>query len=737
MPEGINEGTIKAAEALIKDPEGVVKGAEAAASKAEETLQNARTYTRDARGRFARAVKGVTKTATVAGAGAEAASLFGNKSNNGNDSDNASTQPGASKTKSVPNPGANSPAGRIDLPSITPAEDIANNVDDSSFSDTRGIKGSTVDTGSEGISNRKLNRIISLLESILSVEKSSMRAMGAGFRNLAQIEIQGFNAQANRQQASDMERTSAGGGGGFFGSMGIQNPGRAAAGGLKSLGAAVLGSFALGALIEGAKNMEGDDAKGHPVQDTADHDKVFGTYKDKYGKRWAQMFIDEVEGQLSKKKGFQQDLADSPQAAAGDIYLAIKNLFDKSSKEDQSKLIQQIAYLLKLKPEQVQAQIVEVNKPSRQIGRTVSQAVSNALVNSVTYGVTGAQKLAGLIGGGATTTAGNAFNALGMTGIGNKLQNKGNDFTDMEMHSADQARLQMKRSLRENTSMETQYDIGRHQDAYKFTTAGTDAAEAIIGPGKFGFGKLLFGAGVGGLGMFGGEGKHDIFAYARQGDIHFNGEDGSAPKSLLDSIGKGESGSEGYDSYYAKAKIKPSKPISEMTLGEIKEWQEQNRRAGSKSTAVGKYQYIYKTLKEVQQELNLPDSTVFSPEIQDKFATKSLNNRGLQQFEQGKISAKQFQDNVAQEWASVMASNGKGVYDKDGINHATNNIAGVLASIDTESLKPQTQIASAAPVSSPVMINQGGTNISRNTTIQNASAAAPPWLQDNVMASFG
>lgn len=733
MPEGINEGTIKAAEALIKDPEGVVKGAEAAASKAEKTLQNARTYTRDARGRFASAVKSTTKTATAAGAGAEAASLFGNKSNNGNDSDNASTQPGASKTKSVPNPGANSPAGRIDLPSITPAEDIANSVDDSSFSDTRGVKGSWGNAGGEGMSNRKLNRIISLLESILSVEKSSMRAMGAGFRNLAQIEIQGFNAQANRQQASDMERTSAGGNGGFFGSMGIQNPGRAAAGGLKSLGAAVLGSFALGALIEGAKNMEGDDTKGHPVQDTADHDKVFGTYKDKYGKRWAQMFIDDIEEQLSKKRGFQQDLADSKQAAAGDIYLAIKNLFDKSSKEDQGKLIQQIAYLLKLKPEQVQAQIVEVNKPSRQIGRTASQAVSNALVNSATWGVTQLQKGAGYVGGGAMIWAGKALTAAGASRAGDYLQQKGGDFTEKEIHSAHDAQLQMKHYLRENTSMETQYDIGRHQDAYKFATAGTDAAEAIVGPGKLGFGKLLFGAGVGGLGMFGGEGKHDIFAYARQGDIHFDGEGSKTVhgrKLTPEAAARAKKAvaffqSKGWSKEQAEGLVDNLLVESNYTLDPhqgqigggggygIAQWTSKDRKKQFASTEGVSLEHstFEQQLDFVNWELNHTEKNAGN-KLRDSNTISDASKVVTRYYERPKEVDQQ---------SEFRAAYGEALFKQ----------------FDQESLKPQTQIASAAPVSSPVVISQGGTNISRNTTIQNASAAAPPWLQDNVIASFG
>lgn len=47
------------------------------------------------------------------------------------------------------------------------------------------------------------------------------------------------------------------------------------------------------------------------------------------------------------------------------------------------------------------------------------------------------------------------------------------------------------------------------------------------------------------------------------------------------------------------------------------------------------------------------DDAVFSPELQDSLGVALLNRRGLQSYQAGRISARQFQANLAHEWASV------------------------------------------------------------------------------------
>ncbi|MFO0728801.1 MAG: peptidoglycan-binding protein [Myxococcota bacterium] len=98
------------------------------------------------------------------------------------------------------------------------------------------------------------------------------------------------------------------------------------------------------------------------------------------------------------------------------------------------------------------------------------------------------------------------------------------------------------------------------------------------------------------------------------------------------------------------------KPISSMTLGEVKALQDRiykNPRNGWNSNPVGKYQIIGPTLKGLQKSLNLSDDTVFSPEIQDKMGMQLLRQRGLDKYQAGQMSADAFQREIAGEWASI------------------------------------------------------------------------------------
>ena len=66
---------------------------------------------------------------------------------------------------------------------------------------------------------------------------------------------------------------------------------------------------------------------------------------------------------------------------------------------------------------------------------------------------------------------------------------------------------------------------------------------------------------------------------------------------LLDEIARVESkkgafGTSGYDAIYSGATVRPPKPISQMTVGEFKNYQNELVRNGSKSSAGGRYQFI-------------------------------------------------------------------------------------------------------------------------------------------------
>lgn len=100
---------------------------------------------------------------------------------------------------------------------------------------------------------------------------------------------------------------------------------------------------------------------------------------------------------------------------------------------------------------------------------------------------------------------------------------------------------------------------------------------------------------------------------------------------------------------------RPNKPISQMTLAEVKAYQKELLRnsGGMNSSAVGKYQIVGKTLRGLQEQMKLPDDAVFSPKLQDQMAIRLLNNRGLSKFLAGNLSIDGFQGNLYHEWASI------------------------------------------------------------------------------------
>ena len=140
----------------------------------------------------------------------------------------------------------------------------------------------------------------------------------------------------------------------------------------------------------------------------------------------------------------------------------------------------------------------------------------------------------------------------------------------------------------------------------------------------------------------------------------------NATKALLEQISKGEGTSDtdaqrkGFANSYdlplgAGAFGRPDKPISSMTLGELKEYQKVLLKNSGKlnSSAVGKYQIVGTTIREMQKRLKLGDDVVFSSDVQDKMAVELLKGRGLNKYLSGNMSARDFQANLYHEWASI------------------------------------------------------------------------------------
>ena len=143
----------------------------------------------------------------------------------------------------------------------------------------------------------------------------------------------------------------------------------------------------------------------------------------------------------------------------------------------------------------------------------------------------------------------------------------------------------------------------------------------------------------------------------------------SAVTPLLDFIGNKES--EGYDdiSGLISQSRYPARPITEMTIQEVLDWQESIDRF-QLSEAVGRYQIMEDTLRGYNNDRStgpgnplytragLSAGALFSPENQDRMAIVLLEGRGLTRFLNGEISREQFANNLANEWASLPVVSG-------------------------------------------------------------------------------
>lgn len=155
---------------------------------------------------------------------------------------------------------------------------------------------------------------------------------------------------------------------------------------------------------------------------------------------------------------------------------------------------------------------------------------------------------------------------------------------------------------------------------------------------------------------------------------------------VLSFIG-GEEAPRGYDQVYDGSVVPLPRPLTQMTLGEIIDWQNQNRAAGAASGAVGRYQFMGPTMMETAALVGMDENTVFDPRTQDILAAKLLDMAGYDEFINGTMSTATFANNVAGRWAALPLVSGEnaGKSAHDGIagNKATTTVAEYLSTLET------------------------------------------------------
>ena len=146
-----------------------------------------------------------------------------------------------------------------------------------------------------------------------------------------------------------------------------------------------------------------------------------------------------------------------------------------------------------------------------------------------------------------------------------------------------------------------------------------------------------------------------------------------ADKILLDVIAKGEVGgyrsnNNGYDVAFGGKKYLHGVDPSKVTISEIYRLQKRIRRETAHTkyptSAIGRYQFMYNTLRETVRRSGIPENTIFSPNVQDWLIVQRLNHvRGYKEWKAGKLSDIQFAMNLSKEFASIAnPKTGKGNY---------------------------------------------------------------------------
>ncbi len=128
---------------------------------------------------------------------------------------------------------------------------------------------------------------------------------------------------------------------------------------------------------------------------------------------------------------------------------------------------------------------------------------------------------------------------------------------------------------------------------------------------------------------------------------------------LRDLIAKAEAGQHGYDAVQHGAQVRPQKPPTQMTLAEIFAWIE---ATPGQPHAIGRYQFIPKTLAGLVKQAGIPRSARFSPVLQDRLANMLMNQAGLQDFLSGETGHIAFMNALARVWAGLPNSSGQSHY---------------------------------------------------------------------------
>jgi hypothetical protein len=164
----------------------------------------------------------------------------------------------------------------------------------------------------------------------------------------------------------------------------------------------------------------------------------------------------------------------------------------------------------------------------------------------------------------------------------------------------------------------------------------------------------------------------------------------------------GESGGN-YSAYFGHVHSKVD--FSSMTLNEVYDFQARMLQDDSRSTALGRYQFLRGTLQGLQVAHKLPGNTKLTNELQDRFGVSLMVRRGFSRWWLEQISDDDLANGFSMEWASLPdpQNGGKSHYDNDSAgNHASTSLATFMAAIaKAKTLRTQQPTPTPEPTPTP------------------------------------
>jgi len=143
-----------------------------------------------------------------------------------------------------------------------------------------------------------------------------------------------------------------------------------------------------------------------------------------------------------------------------------------------------------------------------------------------------------------------------------------------------------------------------------------------------------------------------------------------------------------------------------MTLAQIDTLQTKMLRHPKnkfKSSALGRYQIVRTTRREIEETLRIPRDVLFSKDMQDRMACFLLGKRGIDKWLAGRLKNDTMLMNLAQEWASLPKPDGKGYY---GGQRASVTVQQVMSALNEVRHRHNDGQPKPDPVIVPVPIEQ-------------------------------